>query len=175
MVLSRDGWNLKWEQEKFGHPGNWHEEAADFSLKSFLDIALKIQRTAWIPGPIHFAVLYEHRIEVLKDKAEVWNLPAGQETSLLLSGDLIQRKLIMTLSKGDVLRGSVSMEKEDLFRTLTRKTPIKKELFIMAAPPQKLVGYVAKEDVKVTCVSQEDDSVKELFGTLPEIEWQEPD
>lgn len=175
MVLSRDGWNLKWEQEKYGHPGNWHEEAANFCLESFLDIALKIQRTPWIPGPIHFAVLYEQRIEVLKDKTEVWNLPTGQETSLTLSGNVIQRTFITTLSKGDVLRGSVSMEKEDLFRSLTRKTPIKKELFIITGPPQKLVGYIAKDDVRVTCVPLEDDRVKELFGTLPEIEWQEPD
>src|SRR5262245_33122754 len=32
---------VKWRQDKYGHPGNWHENTATFCLETFLDVALK--------------------------------------------------------------------------------------------------------------------------------------
>ena len=41
---------VKWRQRQFGHPGNWREDAASFCIRTFLDVALKIQPAQWTPG-----------------------------------------------------------------------------------------------------------------------------
>jgi hypothetical protein len=62
-VINREN-NLvtMWDQKKFGHPGNWREDAVEFALKTFIEVALRIQNATWIPGAIEFDSLYEHKI-----------------------------------------------------------------------------------------------------------------
>ena len=165
---------VRWTQTPFGHPGNWREDAASFSLKAFLDVALKIQNAEWIPGPIKFDVLYEHKITALKDDVKIWSLHLNPSESLTHSAVPQERRVIKRLAKGESLRGSVYMaNKRGLFEALMGPPPEKEELFIMVPPPNSGSGYVATEDVKVTCIPKENKLVKELFPQLPEIDWEE--
>jgi hypothetical protein len=59
--------SIKWNQGRFGHPGNWRKSAAQFCLATFVTIALRIQNAEWIPGAIEFPLLYEHKIEAIRD------------------------------------------------------------------------------------------------------------
>ena len=91
---------LIWTQDENGHPGNWHEEAARFCLATVIDIAVKVQTAAWIPGPVPFHAIYEYKVEATKDDVEIWNLPEDKEYDMSLNGDVINRKLVKKLSKG---------------------------------------------------------------------------
>ncbi len=64
----------EWKQSKYGHPGNWTYQSVDFCMKTFVDVALKIQGAQWIPGPLERFVLYDQQIEALKDGVEIWHL-----------------------------------------------------------------------------------------------------
>lgn len=172
---------IRWVQAQHGHPGNWREEAARFCVKAFLDIALKIQSAPSIPGPIHFSLVYEHKIESLRDGVEIWNLPERQPNMPAQSRFFAERKPIRTLNKGEILRGSVSSEtREASFLALAdylaegARALEKEELSISCSPPYGISGYVARADIRITCVPREDERVKGLFPglpALPEIEW----
>lgn len=165
---------IRWSQSEYGHPGNWHAETARFCLRTFLDLALKLQMVSWIPGPIHFSLVYECKIEIIKDTAEVWNLPEDKPYDYNLNGDIINRELIKKLSKGTVLRGSAWTEnKEGLLGLLVEKKPKKDEIFITCDDPEKISGYVAKDAVKIICSPRTHEFIKENFPDLPEIEWEE--
>jgi len=93
-----------WNQDNYGHLGNWHEEAAQFCLNTALDIAVKLQTAAWIPGPVPFHALYVYKVEATKDDVQIWNLPQYQDYTFDLRGDVVNRKLIKTLSKGETVQ-----------------------------------------------------------------------
>jgi hypothetical protein len=42
----------QWKQSRFGHPGNWREQTVDFCLRTFVDVATKIQGARWVPGAL---------------------------------------------------------------------------------------------------------------------------
>jgi len=56
---------VSWEREKYGHPANWRKDAVGFCLKTFVRVALCIQDAEWIPGPIDFETVYEHKVTAL--------------------------------------------------------------------------------------------------------------
>ncbi len=62
---------INWKQEKFGHPANWREDVAEFCLKIFVSIALRIQDAEWIPTAIEFDLVWEHKITALVDNVEI--------------------------------------------------------------------------------------------------------
>ena len=165
---------IQWDQEQYGHPGNWDKDAARFCLETFLDVAIKLQSANWIPSPIHFSLLYEHKIEVLGDDVGIWSLPEDKPYTFNLKGEIINRKLITTLSKGTLLRGWVRLEKDtSLSGLFQEKDPKKEEVFIAAKIPQEIFGYLPKAHVKITCVPRDHEYVKENFSDLAEIPWQE--
>ena len=171
QVLGQQVTKLIWTQNEYGHPGNWHEEAARFCLNTVVDIAVKLQAAAWIPGPVPFFVLYDYKLEAIKDDVEIWNLPEGNEYTFDLSGNRVDRKLIKTLSKGETLDAIlVHTDKKErgLLGLLQEKNPKKEEVSIIATGSH-MSGYVARDEVKITCIPH-----KEYFADLPEIEWLPP-
>ena len=56
------GAEIYWQQEDFGHPANWKQDAAEFCLKAFVSVALRIQDAQGIPGAIEFDFVYEHKV-----------------------------------------------------------------------------------------------------------------
>jgi len=171
---------LTWTQDEYGHPGNWNEEAARFCLAAVIDIAVKLQRAAWIPGPIPFYAIYEHKVEAIveaiKDGVEIWNLSQDKAYSLDLDGNVVNRKLVKTLSKGMTLRAFVTAEKKatGLSGLTQEKSPTRAELSIITIDGSGVNGYVANDDVRVICVPRDNEIVKEYFPELPEIEWLPP-
>jgi hypothetical protein len=167
----------RWKQGKFGHPGNWRKDAAEFCIATFLDVALKIQDARWIPGAIPFDTTYEYRITALRDGVEVWRYrqepPHGASVSETLLGGKEHKELYRTLSTGDSLRGTVeavrSGTREDELRAALARTPLPiVEIRILTYGDFKTV-YVAAASVKVTCIPRE--SVTKYLPDLPEIDW----
>lgn len=68
---------VKWEQAKNGHPANWRNDTAEFCLRTFVRIAIRIQDAEWIPGAIEFALVYEHKITAKKDGVEIRRIQPG--------------------------------------------------------------------------------------------------
>jgi len=158
---------VKWDQKKYGHPGNWRKIAAEFSLRTFVDVALRIQDADWIPGAIEFDFLYEHQITALVDGVEII-----KEKGLTLQGPQ-ERTVVKTLQKGESLRGQVSRTERPpalgLLGILGKEETT--TLLIFGRDPS-LWGEVQADKVRVTCVPQDDDLVRDFFPDLPEVEYE---
>ncbi len=169
--------SIKWVQERFGHPGNWREDTALFCMNAFLDLALKIQNAGWIPGPIEFLAVYEHKIEAIKDGVEMWS--EKWEDGFLPSSP--KREVIKVLNRGESIRGMVSRHKETPLNLLGSrnilgqaniKEPEKISILSKEFGKEFLIVYVALQDVRITCVPRESDFVKEYLPDLPTIDMQ---
>jgi hypothetical protein len=103
VVETRDGEpSLKWNQARFGHPGNWKDSAAQFCLTTFVTIALRIQNAEWIPGAIEFNMLYEHKIEAVREGVELWQ---DRDAGIFSP---TQRVVVRTLNRGESIRCEVT-------------------------------------------------------------------
>jgi hypothetical protein len=170
---SDDTPKVTWKQGEYGHPGNWREDAASFCLKTFLDIALKIQSARWIPGAISFVFLYEYQVTAMRDVVEIWRPKSGP----FPSKDKSDKEPVRTLRKGETIRGQVSRYKEPRMMEAIIGGPDEDILYIMwssssiwASPPGS--GYVETSAVKVTCVPRDNNLVHEYFPDLQEIAWE---
>lgn len=47
-------------------------DAAEFCIRTFLNVALRIQDAELTPSPTEFYLLYRHKITALKDGVEIW-------------------------------------------------------------------------------------------------------
>jgi hypothetical protein len=162
---------VKWQQERFGHPGNWHQDAAAFCLNSFLDVALKIQATPWIPGAIEFRVLYEDKVTALRDGVEIRKEMLKKGEPIL--GGQRERQVVKRLAKGESICGTVAREQSLMVEMLQNAPPSEPRLDILSSDTEgKLqILSVAASDVKVTCVPRDSDSVRKYYPNLPELEW----
>jgi hypothetical protein len=174
-----EGTPPKWEQSKYGHPGNWREHTVNFCLKTFVDVAVKIQSAQWIPGAVELKVLYEHQIAALKNGVEIWN----SVPSLLDPSKSETRKVIRTLKQGETIKGNVWPEiKQNAFYGDQGKSGV---LFIISdqldlfwdnedVKDAKLpgVGRVFAKEVKVTCVPRQSDFMRQYFANLPVLDWE---
>lgn len=158
---------VKWQQGNYGHPGNWREDAATFCLKTFLDVALKIQAAPWIPGAIDFVFLYEHQVAPIWDEVEICRPKKG---SLLLPKDKNDRELVRTLRKGEVIRGQVSRHKKTLVEAMIGG--LDEEILSIIWGSLAEIGYVEASAVKVTWVPRDNSLVHQYFPNLPELEWE---
>lgn len=172
VIQASDGYfSIRWTQENFGHPGNWREESVSFCMNVFLDLALKIQDASWIPGPIPFQVLYEYKIEAVKDNVEIWNeggWESNQGWQLVSPG----KNIVKRLKKGESILAMISREKKtslDLFGLYKAKDGEPEKIYIYS---KELRGYVKLEDVKISCVPRDSSEVKEYFPNLPVIDMQ---
>ena len=154
---------IKWDQEKFGHPGNWRKNATDFCLKTFLHVAIRIQDAVWIPGAIEFHTLYERKITAIVDEVEI----VQEHPEYLV--DPGERKVVRVLGKGESIRGSVF--KPSSFSHLQYLSKGKKDVIQFINFQEKLSGYIDLDKVKITCVPVENPTIREYFPDLPEIEY----
>jgi hypothetical protein len=162
-----------WRQESFGHPGNWREDAAIFCLKTFLDVALKIQAARWIPGPIDFMVLYEQQVIALQDEVEIWR--SRTSGTLHLPKDESDRVLVQKLTKGEVIRGHVSRHIRTSLETMMGIPATDEEILSVVwgqIGPRMEIGFVKASEVRVTCVPRDNGLVRQYFPDLREIPWE---
>jgi hypothetical protein len=174
----------QWKQSQFGHPGNWTEASVEFCLRTFVDVAIKIQDAHWVPGAIDRGVLYDQQIEALRDDVEIWTeVVEGSMFSGLAAtvmGGQSRREVLKTLKKGELLRASVSIAAEasgdsakDALYGGGVKTGRVLSVWIFAQNPRNtLFGKVLASDVKVICVPKEDKFIGEYFPNLRAIEWE---
>jgi hypothetical protein len=156
---------VKWEQKKYGHPGNWTRYAAEFALKTFVDVALRIQDADWIPGAMEFDVLYEHKITALEDGVEITQ---EKKPSTLSEATNPEHIVVRTLKKDESLRGRVEPKspKDFLAAILGLKPPV----YSIIIPDQQLYGEFETNKVLITCVPRDNELVRKYFNDLPEVE-----
>ena len=176
----------QWKQSMFGHPGNWTERNVDFCLKTFVDVAVKIQGAQYVPKAWERIMLYDQQIEALKDGVIIWNEVKRDSKGRLLTGfeafapGEVQKETVRTLKLGETLQVVASIATESSGSSMQDalmgggvKNP--KVLTVMKLEKDAfLMGKVFAEEVKVTCVPKEADYIKQYFGWLPTFEW-EPD
>jgi hypothetical protein len=168
-----DAGTTKWKQSGFGHPGNWTLEAADFCLRTFLDVAIKIQDAAWRPRAIQRMFLYDQQVEVLRDGVEIWkNEPRtspGRLSVLIRPGE-VQRRVVVTLKRGEKLKGMISLMKNDPFSHFGRTAVTPETLEIWTTEGH--YGLLLQRDVRVTCIPIENETITEFFPKLPVLDWE---
>ena len=161
---------VNWHQSKYGHPGNWREDAASFCLETFLDVALKIQTARWIPGAIDFMLLYEQQVTAIQDEVEIWRSKTGG--TLYLPKDEEDKVVVRRLKRGEVIRGHVSRHVRTN-REAMSGIPVQDVLSIISFASGELEdGFVEASAVKVTCVPHDNNLVRQYFSDLPEIPWE---
>lgn len=165
---------IKWRQKRFGHPGNWRRNSANFCANTFLDVALKIQNASWIPGAIEYGALYEQQVTALKDGVEIWTHKTDPDATLLqrMSGTKTHREVVRTLTKGESLRARVTASKPSptLIPSEASETP---KTYVLSWDEQEefIFGYVLAQEVKVTSVPRDSEAVRKYFPWLTETDW----
>ncbi len=167
----------QWKQSEFGHPGNWHESSAEFCLRTFVDVAVKLQGAQWVPGPVRRDILYDEQIEALRDGVEFWrdvpdSAPANSIAALMMGGGNTKREIRQVLRKGEKLRAIVRQATNAFYGGLGSSAMNG----MLSVTPLGIDGFeswnVRASDVKVVCVPKEADYVKQYFEWLPEIDWE---
>lgn len=171
----------KWNQKNFGHPANWTDERAEFCLKTVVDIALKIQNASWVPSPIYFYWVYDHKITALEDVdivqeqfektnqyTDALSAPAAKKT-----GEIVVRKL----SKGASLIGRVTkiVKTDNLLYALADRYSYEENgpemLLFLQKGNEEISGKIEASKVKVTCIPRDNEFRKKYYPNLREIEW----
>jgi len=170
---------VRWKQSEYGHPGNWNEHIARFCLKTFLDVALKIQHAPWVPVAATFGMVYRYILTAVRDGVEVWEMRQGSGS---LSGGIrfpgaVNRVAVRTLAAGETIEASRILPVKPLLVLDGQDEAPEPEIvkFVVSQIPAIMFGietYVARKDVKISCVPQKNDVIRAHFGELPEIDWQ---
>jgi hypothetical protein len=157
---------INWEQEKFGHPANWRQATAEFCLKTFVSVALRIQDAQWIPGALEFDLFYEHKITALVDNVEI-----VQERSEGILGPK-KKVVVHTLKKGESIRGKVEISnKGDYLAAAILGQEYRHVLSFMSYKEPIIFGEIEADKVCVTCVPKDNELVREYFPNLPELDY----
>jgi hypothetical protein len=131
-------------------------------LRTFVDVAVKRQGAPWIPGPLGRDVLYDQQIEALNDDVEFWHdVPDNSSDDNWIFGKT-KRETKKFLRKNEKMRGRVMSPAG------------KKDVLSIGLIGNLEIWNVLASNVKVTCVPSENESVKNYFPWLPQIDW-EPD
>jgi len=170
----------QWKQSDYGHPGNWREDSAAFCLRTFVDIAVKLQGAQWIPGPLSRDSLYDQQVEVLRDNVEFWrDVPVTTlDTSVGafagIGGTITRETKQLLPHKGEKLRMMVNLNTNAFgFFAQILDDGDKKGRILTVIPLGKFEPWQVREsDIKVTCVPKEAAFVKQYYGWLPEIDWE---
>ena len=165
---TEDRAQINWEQGKFGHPANWRHDASEFCLKTFVSVALRIQDAQWIPGAVKFGSVYEHKITALVDNVEI-----VQERS---KGFLEPKEkvVVRTLKKGESIRAMITnkVTKQDSPLIAALLGQEYKPVLSFISLSGGLFGDIEQQEkVKVTCVPQDNQYVREYFPNLPELDY----
>ena len=173
---------LLWKQSEFGHPGNWHEDVADFCINTYLNVALSIQNASPIPYAREFWNVYEYKVTAKEDGVEVWEDLVDEEEHLahIYSNDARPfRTHKRSLKNGEsvivparirpLVSNDLSLSGEEIKRV--RISPDN------MGPLDKLFGnseraeFVNLAEVNITCVPSE--LYKDWSPPLPEISWED--
>jgi hypothetical protein len=157
---------VKWDQKKYGHPGNWTKTSAEFSLKTFVNMALRIQDAEWIPGAIGFDLLYEHEITALVDDVEITQEKPGSTLASICSPE---RVVVRILKRNESLRCRVSPKERSWHGGLL--SHLEPQIFSIFIDDPLFWGEVQADKVHVTCVPKDNELVRDYFPDLPEIEY----
>jgi hypothetical protein len=168
----------QWKQSEFGHPGNWRDSSAEFCLRAFVDVAVKLQGAQWIPGPLSRDLLYVQQIEALRDGVEFWReVPddtPGVRTALgALGFGKTKTETRQLLRRGEKLRAIVQRS-SDSSRFMVPAAILGGKVEVLSVIPLGEYQFwnVLASDVKVTCVPKETEFVKQYFPQLREIDWE---
>ena len=174
----------RWEQSSFGHPGNWTQRSVASCLRTFVDVAVKIQGAQWIPGALKRDALYVQQIEALTDSVEIWRyvqktksvVPGTVPLAALLSGSEVEREVVRVLGRGDKIRASVSLARESTGNSLRDgllggPSKSKDILDVVTLGEDSFYGQMRLSDVKITCIPRDEDYIRKYFAGLSEFEW----
>jgi hypothetical protein len=154
---------LRWEQKRYGHPGNWTEANAHFCLNTFLQVALRIQDADFIPGALEFDILYQYKITALVNDAQI--VQPDPKAGILNMGATIT---VRTLSAGDSLVcRTVKME-----RPLAAKLANREQIVELNGCDDGLWGSIERSKIRVTCVPIELPIIQKHFPNLKEIDYE---
>jgi hypothetical protein len=155
--------HIRWDQKKYGHPGNWTQSNAEFCLRTFVEVVLQIQHARWIPGAIEFSILYRYKLTALIDGVEI---KQQFDKGLINHGEVVVR----TLRAGD----SVTCEglaTESVLAAGLRGTTVRR--VTIQRGEDGLWGTVELDKVKITCIPHDYPTIKEYFPDLKEIDYEE--
>ncbi len=168
-----------WIQTPYGHPGNWTDRTLDFCIKTVVDIAIKIQDAAWIPGAVDLHTVYNYKITAPGCDVEVWDARPDQVDPNALqlgywSGKVEKREVVFTI-KANTSIICDSFKVENVFRPRSGRRPSLRDMlptkYIRLPIAVDLFGWVELNEVVVSCVPREDAWIKEYIGDLEEIPW----
>jgi hypothetical protein len=154
-----------WEQGKFGHPANWRENVAQFCLKTFVDVVLRIQDAKWIPGAIDFEMVYEHKITALVDDVEI--VQKNNHSMFLDQKDNVVR----TLKKGESIRGKITKE-DTASWVATLQGKKHKPVYSFMNLEKGIWGEIEQEKISIRCVPIDNEFVRDFFPDLPELDYE---
>ncbi|MCK4817870.1 hypothetical protein KA005_19015 [bacterium] len=159
------GAEIYWDQEKYGHPANWRQDAAEFCLKAFVSVAFRIQDAQWIPGAIEFDFVYEHKVTALVDNVEI-----VQERS---KGVLEPKEKVVvhTLKKGESIRGKITKEGSPLTAALLGQEYKPVLRFVSYHEEPIIFGDIEADKICVTCVQKDSKIIREYLPNLLEVEY----
>lgn len=158
---------VKWEQGKYGHPGNWTKAAVEFSLKTFVDVALRIQDADQIPGAIEFDLLYKYKITALVDGVNIFREEPGAG---MIGIQNPERITIRTLNNGEsILCDELSHKVKPPMNYFSGEEGT--SVFSIVNLDQRIWGEVETNKVLVTCVPREGNFITKYFPGLPELDY----
>ncbi len=164
--------NFEWEQDPYGHPANWTAEAAEFCLKTFIHVAVRIQNAPWILSAIDILYVYDQKVTALEDNVEVVQLQLEENTlGQFFSPSSGKTIVVHRLSKGESIVGRVTKNRGSLFPSALDRSRPGTISFHGFLGDDKLWGDIEESKVRVTCVPRDSEFVKKWYPTLPEIEW----
>lgn len=171
VYKTRDGqFKFNWDQNKFGHYANWTDESVEFCLKTFVNVALRIQHAEWIPGAISFDLVYEHKVTALVDGVDIVQERLIREKSEGLLGPT-EKFVVRTLKKGETIRGQVTKKNDPLMDLMLGKSQKPVLSFANYAGDELFWGEIEEDKVHITCIPQNNELVRKYFPNLPEMEY----
>ena len=166
-----NGFNIIWKQSRFGHPCNWRKDTAQFCLRAFLQIALRIQDAKWIPSAIELYQLYKYKVTAKEDNVEIW--VEGRE----YGSDLVTKIAVGRLQKGEsktfppIRQPLVTDWYDEIEKQSLKIVNLQEDSYIPISGPQQ--QFVLFDKVTITCVRN--DFMREQFPDLIEIPWRSDD
>lgn len=167
-----------WKQSEFGHPGNWREEALDFCISTYLNVALSIQNASPTPHAFPLWALYEYRVTAIQDDVEVWEDLVDEALEHVYADNARPfRTHKRYLKKGESIAVSAST-RPFIFDDLSLGGQWIKRVRVSSGGFEGLVGlgprrgdFVNLADVHIACIPSE--WSKERFPDLSEMAWEE--
>lgn len=167
-----------WAQAKFGHPGNWRQDAFDFCVDTCLVVALGIQSASQVPAAVDFDILYNYRITALRDHVEVWEDLIDEQAEERYGDTRIFRSPKRYLEKGESIDVSATVRpfvSDDLLPSgeWIKRVRVSGVDF-SGLLPMVSAEFVNLADVKIACVPRALGLFEGRFDDLTEMPW-EPD